>query len=61
MSTFHIPIFRYNGELRPWTKAEVIGLKETEMRSLKHMKAKTRTENKWGKYHEDFKDIKKIS
>jgi hypothetical protein len=51
----------YHAESWPWTKAEVIRLKEPEMRSLKNMKAKTRRENKWGKYHEEFKDIKKIS
>jgi len=61
MSTFHIPIFMYHAELCPWTKAEVIKLKETEMRALKIMKAKTRREYKWGKYHEEFKDIMKIS
>lgn len=61
MSTFHIPIIMYHAESWPWTKAEVIRLKEPEMRSLKNMKAKTRRENKWGKYHEEFKDIKKIS
>jgi hypothetical protein len=32
----------YHTESCPWTKAEVIKLKETEMRSLKIMKAKTR-------------------
>jgi hypothetical protein len=59
MSTFHIPILMYNAESRPWTKAHVIRLKESEMRSLRNKKAKTRRENKCRKYHEEFKDINK--
>jgi hypothetical protein len=31
------------------------------MRSLKIMKTKTRREYKWRKYHEEFKDIMKVS
>ena len=60
MSTFHIPKFMYHAESWPWTKAEVIRLKEIEMRFLKNMKAKTRWENKWGMYHEEFKDSMKM-
>jgi hypothetical protein len=51
----------YHTESWSWTKAEVTRQNEAEMRSLKNKKAKTRRENKWGKYHEEFKDIMKIS
>jgi hypothetical protein len=51
----------YHAESWSWTKAEVIRQNEAEMRSLRNKEAKTRRENKWEKYQEEFKDITKIS
>jgi hypothetical protein len=51
----------YHTESWSWTKAEIIRQNEAEMKSLKNKKAKTRRENKWQKYHKEFKNIMKIS
>jgi len=42
MSTFYIPIFMYHTESWPWTKAEVIRLKETRDVILKSHESKNK-------------------
>jgi hypothetical protein len=44
-----------------WKTVDVIRLKATEMRFVRNVKAKTRRENKWGIYQEEFIDIMKRS